>query len=215
MATVSEPTPGAVTTAERPRLSGRLGAGSIVFMVVAAAAPLTVVAGSVPIGIFAGNGPGYPAMYVVASIVLLFFAVGFTTMTKHVPNAGAFYAYIGTGLGRGPGLGGALLALLSYTAVQGAVYGYLGYVLGRLVSSYGGPSLPWWLWTALAVAIVGLLGYRRIELSSKVLSVLLIAEVGIVLLLDVFVVGKGGGPEGLSTAMFQPSEIPPVPPASA
>ena len=207
MATVSEPTQGAVTTAERPRLSGRLGAGSIVFMVVAAAAPLTVVAGSVPIGIFAGNGPGYPAMYIVASIVLLFFAVGFTTMTKHVPNAGAFYSYIGTGLGRGPGLGGALLALISYTAVQGAVYGYLGFLLGDLVSSYGGPSLPWWLWTVLAVAIVGLLGYRRIELSSKVLAVLLIAEVGIVLLLDVFVVGKGGGPEGLSTAMFQPSEI--------
>ena len=131
MATVSEPTPGAVTTAERPRLSGRLGAGSIVFMVVAAAAPLTVVAGSVPIGIFAGNGPGYPAMYIVASIVLLFFAVGFTTMTKHVPNAGAFYSYIGTGLGRGPGLGGALLALISYTAVQGAVYGYLGFLSGR------------------------------------------------------------------------------------
>ena len=68
--------------------------------------------------------------------------------------------------------------------------------------SYGGPSLPWWLWAVLAVAVVGLLGYRHIDLSSKVLGVLLIAEVGIVLLLDAFVVGQGGGPEGLSTAAF-------------
>jgi amino acid transporter len=183
-----------------------IGMWELVFFVVAAAAPLTVMAGVAPFAIAFG-GIGAPVAYLATGVVLALFAVGFTTMTQHVPNAGAFYSYIGTGLGRGPGLGGALLALISYTAVQGAVYGYLGYLLGDLVHGYGGPSLPWWLWMALAVAIVGLLGYRHIELSSKVLSVLLIAEVGIVLLLDVFVVGKGGGPEGLSTASVEPSQI--------
>jgi len=209
MATVSNPPPSALApeAPERHRLTGRLGPGAIVFMVVAAAAPLTVIAGSVPIGIAAGNGAGYPAMYVVSAVVLAFFAVGFTAMTRHVPNAGAFYSYIGTGLGRGAGLGSALVALVSYVTVQGAVYGYVGFLLGDLVTRYGGPSLPWWLWTFVVLAVTGLLGYRRIELSSKVLGVLLVAEVGIVLVLDAAVIGQGGGAEGLSSALVQPGEI--------
>ncbi len=205
MATVSDPAPPTTGSAGH-QLTGRLGVGAIVFMVVAAAAPLTVVAGTVPIGIAAGNGAGYPATYLVCAVVLGFFAVGFTAMTRHVPNAGAFYSYVGVGLGRSAGLGTALVALISYVAVQGAVYGYIGFALGGLVESYGGPSLPWWLWTFVILALTGLLGFRHIELSSKVLGVLLVAEVGIVLLLDVVVAGKGGTDEGLSTAFLHPGE---------
>lgn len=204
MATVSEP---AAPAPAGHRLSGRLGVGAIVFMVVAAAAPLTVVAGTVPIGIAAGNGPGYPATYLVSAVVLAFFAVGFTAMTKHVPNAGAFYSYIGVGLGRGWGLGSALVALVSYVTVQGAVLGYIGFALGGLVEGYGGPALPWWLWSFVVLAITAVLGFRRIELSSKVLGVLLVAEVGIVLVLDAVVVGQGGSDEGLSTAFLDPGEV--------
>lgn len=206
MATVSPPNTGTAPDQDH-RLAGRLGVGAIVFMVVAAAAPLTVIAGTVPIGIAAGNGAAFPAMYVIAAVVLLFFAVGFTAMTRHVPNAGAFYSYVGTGLGRSAGLGTALVALVSYVTVQGAVYGYIGYALGDLVDRWGGPSLPWWLWTAAVLALTGILGYRRIELSSKVLGVLLVAEVGIVLVLDAVVIGKGGSDEGLSSAFLHPSEV--------
>ena len=206
MATVSEPAPPAPAT-EGHRLSGRLGVGAIVFMVVAAAAPLTVVAGTVPIGIAAGNGPGYPATYLVSAVVLAFFAVGFTAMTRHVPNAGAFYSYIGVGLGRGWGLGSALVALVSYVTVQGAVLGYIGFALGGLVEGYGGPAVPWWVWTFVVLAVTAVLGFRHIELSSKVLGVLLVAEVGIVLVLDAVVIGKGGSDEGLSTAFVNPTEV--------
>jgi len=47
----------------------------------------------------------------------------FMAMTRHIPQAGGFYAYVGHGLGRGAGLGAAFLAVLSYTAVLVAVYG--------------------------------------------------------------------------------------------
>ncbi|GAB6903255.1 APC family permease [Kineosporia succinea] len=185
------------------RLQGTLGPGAIVFMVVAAAAPLTVVAGSVPIGMALGNGAGYPAMYAVAAVILMLFAVGFVAMARHVPDAGAFYSYVEKGLGRGPGLGAAFLALITYTAVQGAVYGYLGFALDELLVTYGVPSLPWWLWTLAAIAVTGLLGYRHIDLSGRVLGVLLVAEIAIVLLLDLAVVGRGGSDtEGLSTGVL-------------
>src|ERR1700750_1662395 len=96
--------PGATSAGrESHRLAGRLGPAAIVFMVVAAAAPLTVVAGTFPIGIAAGNGAAYPASYLVCTVILILFAVGFTAMARHVPGAGAFYTYVGHGLGRNMG----------------------------------------------------------------------------------------------------------------
>lgn len=188
------------------KLAGRLGPAAIVFMVVAAAAPLTVVAGTFPIGIAAGNGAAYPASYVVCTAVLVLFAVGFTAMTRHVPGAGAFYTYVGHGLGRHTGVGAAFLALLSYTAVQVGVYGYVGAALNGLVTSYGGPEIPWYLYALAMMAVVGTLGYRHIELSGKVLGVLLICEVGIVLVINIAVIGHGGD-GGMSTAAFDPGQF--------
>jgi amino acid transporter len=188
------------------KLAGKLGPTAIVFMVVAAAAPLTVVAGTFPIGIAAGNGAAFPASYIVCTAVLLLFAVGFTAMARHIRGAGAFYTYIAHGFGRHVGLGAAFLALLSYTAVQGGVYGYIGATLGDLVSSHGGPSVPWYVYALVMMAITGFLGYRHIELSGKVLGVLLICEVGIVLVINIAVIGHGGA-QGLSTAVLHPGNF--------
>ena len=189
------------------RLAGKLGPSAIVFMVLAAAAPLTVIAGTVPLGISAGNGAAFPASYIVCTVILLFFAVGFTAMAKHIPGAGAFYTYVTQGLGRHCGLGAAFLALLSYTAVQGAVYGYIGAAVNDFITSHGGPAVPWYAWALAVMAVVAFLGYRNIDLSGKVLGVLLICEVGIVLVIDAAVVVKGGAASGLSTAMFSPSQF--------
>jgi amino acid transporter len=181
------------------KLAGKLGPTAIVFMVVAAAAPLTVVAGTFPIGIAAGNGAAFPGSYVVCTAVLLLFAVGFTAMARHIRGAGAFYTYVAHGFGRHVGLGAAFLALLSYTAVQVGVYGYVGAAINDLVTSHGGPSVPWYLYALVMMAVVATLGYRHIELSGKVLAVLLLCEVGIVMVINVAVLARGGA-EGLSTA---------------
>jgi len=188
------------------RLAGKLGPTAIVFMVVAAAAPLTVVAGTFPIGIAAGNGAAFPASYIVCTAVLLLFAVGFTAMARHIRGAGAFYTYIAHGFGRHVGLGAAFLALLSYTAVQGGVYGYVGASMNELVTSHGGPAVPWYLYALVMMAVVGTLGYRHIELSGKVLGVLLICEVGIVMVINIAVIGKGGD-SGLSSAVLHPGNF--------
>jgi amino acid transporter len=196
-----------MSTDRAPALTGSLGVGSIVFMVVAAAAPLTVVSGVVPLGILLGDGAAFPATFVICCVVLLLFAVGYSAMSRHVPQAGAFYAYVQEALGRTAGQGAAYLALTTYSVVQLAIYGYLGAVADGLVRGHGGPALPWWLWAGAAAAVVGVLGYRHIELSGKVLGVLLLGEVGIVLALDAVVTVRGGGPSGLSTALLQPEHI--------
>lgn len=190
---------------QRRRLSGKLGVASIVFIVVAAASPLGVIGGPVPLGIAFGNGTGFPLAYIVVTAILLLFAVGFTTATPHVPEAGAFYSYVDRGLGRSAGLGAAFAALLSYVTLEIAVYGLLGPGVGALLESYGVPAVPWWVWAAIAFVVVAFLGHRNITLSSRVLGVLLIAEVLIVVVFDAVVVFGGNTPEGLSPDIVNPA----------
>ena len=101
----------------------------IVFMVVAAAAPLTVIAGNVPIAIGEGPGAGAPVGFIIAAIVLLLFSVGFVTMTPHVKEAGAFFAYMPPGLARGQAWALRSSRWSTYTAIQVGIYGYIG--MGR------------------------------------------------------------------------------------
>jgi amino acid transporter len=188
------------------RLSGTLGSTAIVFMVVAAAAPLTIIGGVAPIGFLLGNGAGFPALYIVAAVVLVFFAVGLSAMSRYIPRPGAFFTYIGNGLSRGWGLGAAFLAIITYLGVQLAVFAFIGAIVQSTLVSLGGPDIVWWVWSLIAVAVVGVLGFRRIGLSSKVLAVLLVAEVGIILLLDIAIIVQGGA-AGLSLEPFTPQAI--------
>ncbi len=196
--------PGTTTVPARA-LSGSLGATAIVFMVVAAASPLTVIGGAAPLGILLGNGVGFPALYAISAVILLLFAVGLSTMSRHIPKPGAFFTYVGYGLGRSTGLAAAWIAMLTYTTIQVSVYGYVGYILAYTAQSTLGVTLPWWLFSLLVIGLVGILGYRHIDLSSKVLGVLLIAEVGIVAVLVAVVLFSA--PEGLSLAPFEPSNV--------
>lgn len=188
------------------RLRGTLGVWGIVFVVVAAASPLGVIGGPVPLGIASGNGTGFPAIFIVSTILVLLFAVGFTALTPHVPNAGAFYSYIGKGLGRVTGFGFAFVALISYLALEIGVYGLIGQGAQALFSSYGAPDIHWGVWALITLLIVTVLGHRNIDLSRNVLGVLLIAEVAIVLALDA-VVAFTGGHEGPSIGFLSPAEI--------
>jgi amino acid transporter len=202
-------TPG--TLGEKPpapvrHLRGNLGVASIVFMVVAAAAPLGVIGGVVPLGLASGNGAGFPATFVVSTVILLLFAVGFTALTPYVEEAGAFFSYVRKSLGFPTGIGIAFVALLSYVAIEAGVYGLLGPAGAAAVELFGGPSLPWWLFAALAFAVTTYLGYRNIQLSSRVLAVLLTAEIAIVAVLDLVIVVQGGD-HGLSNGIVNPNAI--------
>lgn len=190
-------------THQPAQLTGRLGTMGIVFMVVAAAAPLTVIGGNMPLGIGLGNGAGAPVGFLIAALILLLFSVGFVTMTPHVREAGAFFSYVTLGLGKRAGMGIAVVALVSYTAIQVGIYGYIGWAIDDTVRFYGGPLIPWPIYALFTLAIVAFLGYRHIDLSAKVLGVALVAEIGIVLVLD-FAILINPGPAGITVESFAP-----------
>lgn len=91
-------------------LQRSLGVPGIVFMVVAAAAPITVVVANFPIVISESGSIGAPLMVLAATLILALFSVGYAWMTPKVPDAGAFYSYVDRGLGRRAGLGTAAIA---------------------------------------------------------------------------------------------------------
>src|SRR5688572_19651217 len=92
----------------------RLSAAWIFFLVISAANPLTSVVGAAPLGIVNGNGAGLPAAYVVVTLLLLCFAVGYAAISRRVVNTGAYYSYIAQGVGRPPAIGAAMLAIVAY-----------------------------------------------------------------------------------------------------
>ncbi|MBN3452626.1 APC family permease [Mycobacterium sp. DSM 3803] len=190
-------------TADDSRLHGKLGPVGVVFMVVAAAAPLTVIGGNMPLAMGLGNGAGAPVGFLIAALVLLVFSIGFVAMTPYVPEAGAFFSYVTLGLGRRMGSGIAAVALIAYTAIQVGIYGYIGWAIDDTVRFYGGPQIPWPVYSFAVLAIVAVLGYRHIELSAKVLGVALVCEISIVVLLDLVIV-TDPGPAGLTFASFTP-----------
>lgn len=191
-------------TQEPQRLQGRLGTAGIVFMVVAAAAPLTVIGGNMPLGIGLGNGAGAPVGFAIAALLLLVFSIGFVAMTPHVKQAGAFFSYVTLGLGKKPGMGIAVVALVAYTAIQAGIYGYIGWAIDDTVRFYGGPSIPWPVYSLVTLLIVAFLGYRHIDLSAKVLGIALVAEIGIVVILNIAILGDPG-PAGITFQSFAPS----------
>lgn len=179
----------------------------IVFTVLAFNAPLSVFAGYLTVVIGYANGLGAPMTYFLAGAVVLVFAVGFTTMSKHLPNPGAFYAYITAGLGRPLGLGAAFLALASYVFLYVSSLIYGGTALTSLVKdTLGGPDLPWWEYNIVLIVIVGVLGYFRITLSAKILTVAMCLEVVIIVIYDAVVTFQGGS-EGYTSAPFHPDNV--------
>lgn len=182
-----------------------IGTAGIVFFVVAAAAPLAATLGASPL-VFGATGVGGPGAYLAATIVLLLFAVGYATMSRHVTSAGGFATFIGQGLGRPWGFAAAFVALLAYNCMLAGIFGQLGAFAHEILLAKLGIDLPWEAWAGIGLAIVALFGYRDVKISARVLGVLLIAEVLILLILDVVVIGDGGD-AGLTAVGFEPSKV--------
>lgn len=202
------PAPGHHRPVEESLASDRLGIPGIVFFVVAAAAPLVGMTGAVPVAIVLGNGAAAPGAYLAAGLVLLLFSVGYSAMSHRVSNTGAFYAFVGRGLGLVPGVGSAFVSLLAYIAIQLAVFGFFGALASGQLAAELGIDLDWWVWALLAWAIVTALASLQVDVGAKVLGVLMLAEVTSLGIVAATVLLQGGGPDGLAFgASFSPAEI--------
>jgi amino acid transporter len=201
---IAQSAPPAAPAAETAKLHRRaLGVPDLVFFIVAASAPLTAVAGGIATTYLVTGNRAVPFFFIPLGIVLALFVVGYAAMSRHVANAGAFYAYVARGLGKVQGVGAAFVALIAYNAMQIGIYGLFGVALGAFMSDKLGITAEWYVWCLIGGAIIGTLGVLQIDLNARVLAVLLCLEVVVVALFD-FAILADPGPQGLTSIGFRP-----------
>jgi amino acid transporter len=182
-----------------------LGLPQVLFCIVTGAAPLAAMMFNIPIAVL-GGGSGAPAAFLIATVVLTVFSVGYIEMSRRVTAAGGFYTFITRGLGPVTGLGSGILIALCYIVFSAAVMGVLGYFAATSFNDWFGIDLPAWFYTAIALGIISMFGWFHIELTAKVLGVALVTEVLALVVLAVAVVVSGGD-SGLSLAPVNPAEV--------
>ncbi|MFB7711015.1 APC family permease [Streptomyces sp. NPDC056105] len=186
--------------------AGRLGTAGLLLSVLAATGPLMVVAGVMPTTFAVMGVVGQPLLFLILGVVLALFSVGYAEMSRHVHNAGAFYAYISRGLGPTAGAGAALVALVAYSVLQVGIYGMFGFEVSNLFATYLDLSIAWWIPALVAVLAVGALALLKIDVNARVLGVLLLVEVALVVVFDVAAIGDPAK-EGLSLHAFNPDTL--------
>ncbi|MGW6749359.1 APC family permease [Streptomyces sp. NPDC055006] len=186
--------------------AGRLGTAGLLLSVLAATGPLMVVAGVMPTTFAVMGVVGQPLLFLILGVVLALFSVGYAEMSRHVHNAGAFYAYISRGLGPTAGAGAALVALVAYSVLQVGIYGMFGFEVSNLFATYLDLSIVWWIPALVAVLAVGALALLKIDVNARVLGVLLLVEVALVVVFDVAAIGDPAK-EGLSLHAFNPDTL--------
>lgn len=194
-------------TAPEPRALKRnqLGAPSIVFLVLAAVAPLTAAIVVLPLAIAFGNGGGIPVAVIVVALTLLLFATGYAQMSKELVNAGGFYAIAVKGLGRTAGLVTGLIATLGYNAFVAGALGTLGFFTGAVVlPALFGFEVHWFIAGTSLALVAFFLARAGIHVSAIVLGVALILETLILLAFAGSVLVQTGFDIGAFTLAFSP-----------
>lgn len=186
------------------RLSGHMGTWALVLSVLAFSSPLTSAAGYLAF-VISSAGQTAPMAFLVCTVLLAVFTVGYMAMTQRMPRPGAFYAYISSGLGRQVGLGSAFVALVSYTLILIGVYFFAGTVVTGLVAKFSGPDIEWWVGALAIWALVSVLGYFNVDISAKVLVWVMVLEVALVAAFDIGVLVRGGE-EGFAATPINLSE---------
>ncbi len=173
---------------------GRLGVVGIVFFVVAAAAPLVGMTGAVPVAMLLGNQAGTPGTYLLVGLTLLVFSVGYAAMSQKVTNTGAFFAYVGKGLGKHAGVSSSFAMLVGYITIQLAIYGFIGGVMSGQIAAQtnGALNLTWWQWALICWVLVTGLSLLSVDVGARVLGVLMIAELATLVITSVAVIINHG-----------------------
>jgi amino acid transporter len=193
----------AAPTVQRLRQNA-IGLPGVLFMAVATAAPIAAMVANVPIAIGFGIGANAPAGYIVATIVLGLFALGYSAMAKHITATGAFYGFISHGLGRVLGMGAGALTTMAYMVFEASLVGLFSFFAHSFVHNHLGWDVPWLVFALAMLAVNAVLTYFDVTLTAKVLGVFLVGEIAMLLLMAAGILVYGGGPQGWSLQSLNP-----------
>jgi amino acid transporter len=174
----------------QPKAVGLIG---VLFLTLTGAAPMTAMLLNVPVAVGNGTGFGAPAGFVVATVVLLVFSVGYAAMSRKVTAVGGFYAFISHGLGRQLGMAMGFGSAVAYSVFEPAMAGGFAYFANAKILLLTGLNVPWPLLAIGMVLVIGALTYFDVKLSTLILGAALGAEVIVLLAFDIGIFTSSGG----------------------
>jgi amino acid transporter len=183
---------------------GAIGLMAVLFMAVANAAPITAMTGNTPIALGYGNGIGAPAGFLVATIVLTLFTIGFIAMARYITTAGSFYGFVTHGLGQVWGMVTGALATMAYVVFEGSLIGIFAYFTNDALKRWFDVDVNWLILALVGIVLIGLFGYFDIRIAAAFLGVTLVCEVLLLGALAFSVLFSGGGPDGMVPEAINP-----------
>ncbi len=165
-----------------------VGLLGVLFLTVTGAAPISAMLFNVPIAVGWGNGIGAPAAFLVATIVLTIFSVGFAAMARKVTAVGGFYSFISHGLGRELGMGMGFASIVAYCVFEASLAGGFAYFGNANFLEWTGANIPWPIFALAMVAGIAVLSYFDVKVSAIILGVALIGEIAILIIFDLGVI---------------------------
>lgn len=152
----------------------------------------------------AGAGYALPFSILLALIVCALVASAITEFARKISSAGFAYTFNTHGFGKQGGFISGWLLVLSYAMVGPMLFAGIGAFSSDFVESQFKIGVPWWIFSALFVAIIWGIAALGINRSAQTALIFLVLEVGVMAALFVTIVGAGGA-EGLSAAPFNPA----------
>ncbi len=175
--------------------SKAIGLTGVLFLTVTGAAPVSAMLGNVPFAAGYGIGIHTPAAFLLATIVLTIFSIGYAAMAARVSSVGGFYSFISQGLGRELGMSAGIASLACYSIFEASLTGLFAFFGNQWLKTHFGIDVPWLYLALFMIALAGLLAYRDVKLSVQILGVALILEV---LILAIFAFGVFTAKSGTS-----------------
>src|SRR5205823_14985440 len=152
---------------------GSVGLIGVLFRTVTGSAPISAMLFNTPIAVGFGNGIGASAGFLVATIVLTVFSVGYVAMSRKVTTAGGFYSFVSHGLGRELGMASGFVMVAVYSVFEVSLVGGFAYFASLKAARYG-IHIGWYWWGFAMIALIAVLAYFDVRLSARVLGVALL-----------------------------------------
>ena len=162
-------------------------------------APGAAIAASIPAGAaFAGGS--LPLSVVFALVACLFCAWSIGLLAREMPSAGSLATYAARGLHPSIGFLTAWAYVLVGLLIPPLVLLQLGFTTAATLNSefHGYPANLWWPWSLAGALIVMAAGFYGIRTSTRLGTVLGLFEIGVFVVLAVFLIVHAGSHNTLS-----------------
>jgi amino acid transporter len=196
--------PAASEQAKPGRLrGGAIGGLGAAVLAMAFMGPATSVAFNTPPAA-AKIGFALPFGILLAMLVCLIMASTIGSFSSKLPSAGFAYTFNTHAFGKGTGFVSGWILVLAYGAVGPMLFSAMGGFGNQFLVSQFNLNIPWWVISAVIMAIIWFIGSRGISSSAKTALIFLVLEVGVLLSLFATIIGQGGA-SGNTAAPFNPA----------